>query len=88
MPNGRPRGRSVGPSHGGLVIAGRTMSRQVMPYCLRSRSVAAMALASVLAAQHAEEFYELVGEGRNSFLRGALLRGAATPSPAFSLFGF
>ena len=45
------------------------------------------ALASVLAAQHAEEFDELVGEGRNSFRRGTLLRGAAALPPAFSRIG-
>jgi hypothetical protein len=65
------------------------MSRQVMPsVCAAARPRRWRWLASVLAAQHAEEFYELVGEGKISFRRGALLRGAAAPSPAFSLFGF
>ena len=90
MPNAGPGAGPSGRSYGGLVIAGWTMSRQVMPYCLRSRSAAAMALAVRQHArcQYAEELYELVGEGRNSFLRSALLGGAVTPSPAFSLFGF
>src|ERR1700746_3808770 len=91
MPNARPRCRSVRPLSW---RSGDRWTNDVAPGDAvlfaqpLGRGDGVGALASVLAAQHSQEFYELVGEGRNSFRRGVLLRGAVGPSPAFSLFGF